>query len=114
MSYLDDISAIWEAVKESLLPDLGKTITQLWLEPLKVTSFDNNVITFSVETELNYKIVKERYLSIIASGFSLMLGFDVEVDVIYKNANAEQITEQKPSVQNTENNESNKSTEIKE
>ena len=96
MSYLDDISNIWGSVKESLLQDLGQQIITLWLDPLKVYSYDNNKITLSVETEFNLKVVKERYIDIIASGFSLILGFDVEVDVIFtgKKADVEELKEQ--------------------
>ncbi len=96
MSYLDDISNIWESVKASLLKDLGQQIITLWLDPLKVYSYDNNKITLSVETEFNLKVVKERYIDIIASGFSLMLGFDVDVDVIFtgKTTDVEELKKQ--------------------
>ena len=94
MSYLDDINNIWESVKSSLLSDLGQQIITLWLDPLKVYSYENNKITLSCETEFNLKVVKERYVDIIASGFSLMLGFDVNIDIIFtgKTADVEEIT----------------------
>ncbi len=96
MSYLDDISNIWESVKSSLLQDLGQQIITLWLDPLKVHSYDNNKITLCVETEFNLKVVKERYIDIIASGFSMMLGFDVEADVIFtgKKTDVEELKQQ--------------------
>lgn len=113
MSYLDDISNIWESVKASLLKDLGQQIITLWLDPLKVYSYDNNKITLSVETEFNLKVVKERYIDIISSGFSLSLGFDVEVDVIFtgKTTDVEQLKKQirlhTPNEKNTENENTN-------
>jgi chromosomal replication initiator protein len=113
MSYLDDISNIWESVKASLLQDLGQQIITLWLDPLKVYSYDNNKITLSVETEFNLKVVKERYINIIASGFSLMLGFDVDVDVIFtgKTTDVEQLKKQirlnTPTEKDTENDNNN-------
>lgn len=96
MSYLDDISNIWESVKASLLQDLGQQIITLWLDPLKVHSYENNKITLSCQTEFNLKVVKERYINIIASGFSLMLGFDVDVDIIFtgKTTDVEQLKKQ--------------------
>ena len=96
MSYLDDISAIFEAVKEDLITELKPNEIRLWLEPLKVHSYDNNIITLSVETELNFKIVKERYLSILSKGFEKMLGFEVGTDIIFvgKSVNVDQLKKQ--------------------
>lgn len=96
MSYLDDLSKIWETVKLDLAKELGSTVADLWLSPLQVHAFENNIISLSAQTDLSSKIVKERYLSVIREKFSEMLGFDVEMDVLFTGtpANAEQLKQQ--------------------
>ena len=83
MSYIDDLSNIWEAVKENLKDELSQTLLDLWLKPLRVYSYEDNVITLASETDLNCKVVNERYIPLLASGFACVLGFEVEVRVIF-------------------------------
>ncbi len=83
MSYIDDLSGIWEAIKQGLTSELSQTLIDLWFSPLKIHSFDGDVITLSAETELNCKIVNDRYIPLIRKGFSEMLGFDAEIRVIF-------------------------------
>ena len=47
MSYLNDLCAIWEAVKLSFLEQYSKAIVDLWFGELKMTDFSGNVIGFS-------------------------------------------------------------------
>lgn len=96
MSYIDDLSGIWEAIKENLKGELSQTIFDLWLSPLKVHSYDNNIITLAVESELNCKVVNDRYIPLIQSAFSEMLGFDAEIRVIFtgQKVDVEQIKRQ--------------------
>ena len=83
MSYLDELSEIWEAVKVSFQDQYSPSIIKLWFGDLKVSSFENNTVTLSTESEFKYKIVNEKYLPIIKEGFSKFLGFDVEVRLIF-------------------------------
>ncbi len=83
MSYIDDLSGIWEAIKENLKGHLPQTIIDLWIAPLTVHSFDDDAITLEAKTELNCKIVNTRYIPLIQSGFSEMLGFEPEIRVIF-------------------------------
>ncbi len=96
MSYLDDLSKIWEAIKSMLADELGTTIADLWLSPLRVYSFENNIITMSAETALSGKIVGERYVEPICEKFSEMLGFEVEVKILLpeNNTDVEQLKQQ--------------------
>ena len=89
MSYLDDLSKIWEAIKVILSEELGSTIADLWLSPLHVQSFENNIITVSAETALSGKIVGERYLDVIREKFTEMLGFEVEVTISLPKSNTD-------------------------
>ncbi len=96
MSYIDDLSEIWETVKISLRGEIAQTLIDLWFAPLKVYSYENDVITLSVESELNFKIVNEKYLDVIQRGFSDTLGFEAQVSLIFtgKKTDLEEIKRQ--------------------
>lgn len=96
MSYLDDLSQIWQDVKASFQSQYSQSIIDLWFGDLKVSSFENNQITLVTESEFKYKIVKEKYLNLIKEGFSNFLGFEVDVELIFTGipSNPEKIKQQ--------------------
>ena len=83
MSYLDDLSAIWESVKLSFRNQYAQSIIDLWFGDLKIHSYENNVITLSTESEFKYKIVSEKYLTMIGDGFASLLGFEPEIKLLF-------------------------------
>ena len=83
MSYLDDLSAIWESVKESFLEHYSKSIVDLWFGDLKVHSYEDNTITLSIESEFKYKIITEKYTDVIRNGFTEFLGFEPEIKILF-------------------------------
>ncbi len=83
MSYLDDLSAIWESVKISFLEQYSKAIVDLWFGDLTVDSYEDNVITLSINSEFKYKILTEKYMGMIRDGFTAHLGFEPEIRIIF-------------------------------
>ncbi len=83
MSYLDDLSAIWEAVKTSFLEQYSETIVNLWFGELRVSSYEDNVITLSIDSEFKYKILTEKYMGMIRDGFTAQLGFEPEIKISF-------------------------------
>ncbi len=83
MSYIDELVSIWESVKLSLKEQYSPPFVNLWFEELKIHSYENNTVTFSTISEFKYKIIKEKHLPIIKGGFSLILGFEPEVEIIF-------------------------------
>lgn len=83
MSYLDDLSEIWEAVKESFRDRFAQSTIDLWFGELTVSSFEDNTITFSTTSELKYKVVNEKYLTMIQDGFTQLLGFQPGIELIF-------------------------------
>lgn len=85
MSYIDDLSNIWEAVKSYIKDKYGhsKTVMDLWFGELKVYSYENNVVTLSTVSAFTYKIVNEKYIDMIKDGFSTCLGFDVQINILF-------------------------------
>lgn len=82
-TYRDEMSAIWEMVRESFSKKLSRETIDLWFGDLSVVSFENNVITLSTPSEFKYKIIRDRHLADIRRGFCDLLGFDVDVDLLF-------------------------------
>ncbi len=103
MSYLNDISTIWEMVKASFAESLSKNVADLWFGELKISSFENNEIIFTTESSFKHKILNENYLVRMSEEFSRILGVEISVKVnfIGERPTAEklkqQITGEKPS-----------------
>ena len=91
MSYLDDISGIWEMVKQSFgeNENLSQSVIDLWFGELKIVSFENNKITFSTDSEFKHKIINENYIPKISEKFSKILGSDVIAEVIFSGERVE-------------------------
>lgn len=83
MSYIDDLVSIWESVKLSLKEKYAPSFVNLWFEELKLNSYEENTITFSTISEFKYKIITEKHLPIIKSGFCEILGFEPEIKIIF-------------------------------
>ncbi len=82
MSYFDEISNIWNIVKESFKKTLPEEAVDLWFGGLNIESYENNEIVFSITSEFKYNILNEKYISQIEKKFA-ELGFDVKVKLIF-------------------------------
>ena len=83
MSYLDDILSIWEMVKSSFASSLSQSVVDLWFGELKISSFENNELTFTTESEFKHKIINENYIQKISEEFSRILGSEISVKVLF-------------------------------
>ena len=121
MSYLDDLSDIWEQIKENLKEEYSPSQMDLWFNPLKIHSFEDNTIILSTTSEFKYSKIKEKYLSVIKDAFTEFFGFEQEVDIVFvgERVSMEKFQRQlgifrEKNNENEENNsEDNKDTEVK-
>ena len=81
-SYLDEITDIWKMVRDSFHEHLSRETVDLWFGELTVTKFENNTITLSTSSEFKLGVIKKRHLDSIRQGFSNLLGFDIDVEVV--------------------------------
>ncbi|MBR2622003.1 MAG: chromosomal replication initiator protein DnaA [Clostridia bacterium] len=82
-SYLDEISDIWKMVRESFHSKLSRETIDLWFGELTVIAFENNTITLSTGSEFKLGVIKKRHLADIQKGFCDLLGFDINVDIVF-------------------------------
>ena len=96
MSYLDDLSAIWEMVRASFLNQYASAVVDLWFGDMQVVSYENNVITLSTPREIKYNTIRERFMDTLREGFAAQLGFEVEINVVFTGTptSSEQIVSQ--------------------
>ena len=98
MSYIDDISVIWDMVKKSFNEEekLPQSVIDLWFGDLKIISFDNNEITFSTDSGFKYNTISENYLGKIGEKFSRLFGFEVKANIVFDGipADTEKIKQQ--------------------
>ncbi len=83
MPYLEEIRGIWLSVKDLFKKSMSTTVISLWFDDLVLKAYDNSTVTFSTNSEFKYNIIREKYLEIMSIGFSDMLGFDVNVAIVF-------------------------------
>ena len=98
MSYIDDISAIWEIVKKSFKDEenLPESVIDLWFGDLKIVSFEGNEITFSTDSDFKYNKITENFISKIDEKFSRIFSSEIKTKLIFNGtpSDIEQIKQQ--------------------
>ena len=101
-NYIEEISEIWEMVKNSFRETMTETAINLWFADVKILSFENDTITMGIASELKFNIIRDKYISSIESKFSSLLGFDIHVHLnfigsaVSANKLASQIVQKEP------------------
>ncbi len=82
MSYVEEISSIWEMVKESLTQHMPKSAVDLWFSELTPAGFDNNIVKFTTPSEMKHNIIyKNGYDKLVEQCFSSILGFPITIEI---------------------------------
>ena len=96
MPYVDDMLPLWEAAKQSMKDTMSQTAIDLWFGELKMTDFNENIITFTTESESKYSFITQKYIPLMEEKFKEQLGFDVEIhlEFVGEPANMDRIRNQ--------------------
>lgn len=86
MKSFDDI---FNKVKLSLETDITETAAELWFEPLKFVTFDNDTMVIDCGEEFVKKLVSEKYYSKWQEALSAAFGFDININFISTSEKAE-------------------------
>ena len=81
-TYLDDMSLIWNMIRDSLHDKLSSETVDLWFADVIVTSFANDTITLATPSDLKCRTINTHHLETIQKRFCQLMGFDVKVEVI--------------------------------
>ena len=94
MAYLDGLNAVWEEVRDSFLESMPRSAVELWFGNMKMLSFKDDVLTFSIDAAFKYDLIKQKFLSKIEDGFESRLGFRVKVEITCEEEKKNDDTEQ--------------------
>jgi len=83
MSYLKEIENIWESVKESMKESISPMTVSLWFDNVKVVSYENDCIVLSTDGPVAYKVIKEKFMTLLCEKFSEFFGFNTKVEIIF-------------------------------
>jgi len=81
MSHINDITDIWEMVKESFHQKLSQVSIDLWFGDLKIVSFEDDVLTFSTDSEYKLSTIQNKYMDMLSDAFASILGFEIEIKI---------------------------------
>ncbi len=81
--YLEEIGQIWNMVKDSFRETLSETAINLWFGDVEIISFENDVLTIGSPGEFKFNTIKDKYIDKIKDQFSEVLGFEIQVNLIF-------------------------------
>ena len=96
MAYLDGLNAVWEDVRNSFLGSMQSSAVELWFGNMKLLSFEDDVLTFSVDSAFKYDLIKKKFIGTIENGFEERLGFRIKVEIICEEK-AEKVVDHSPA-----------------
>ncbi len=82
MAYLDSLNAVWEEVKGTFLESMKPSAVELWFGNMKLKSFSDDVLTFSIDSAFKYDQIKQKFIGKIEDEFETLLGFRARVEII--------------------------------
>ena len=90
MSYLNDVTYIWESVKDELKKELSSNVVDLYFGDLKAEFFDGSKADFSTPSMFRYKTINEKYIDLLNEQFEKAMGYPVKVTVSYSGKETEE------------------------
>lgn len=80
MANLETYDEIWEAVLAYCRPYVSETSLTLWLNTMKFTDIENNIVTLMCSSPVKKKIVIEQFSPLLHEAFENVLGFKCEIN----------------------------------
>lgn len=83
MYHENNITKIWYLVKDELKKSFSDASYSLWFEKLNLVSLDEEKAVISTDDKYNYSVLNRRYIDIVKQKFEDIMGFDIDVEIIY-------------------------------
>ena len=90
MSYLNDLSVIWEEVKSELKKSYPSSTIDFYMPRFTLEPFDGRRVILNTDGFLPHKYVTENLADKIKELFVMMLGFEIDLEINYT-GNAEEV-----------------------
>ncbi|MBQ2735615.1 MAG: chromosomal replication initiator protein DnaA, partial [Clostridia bacterium] len=82
-NYIEEIRQVWEMVKDSFREHLSESTVNLWFGDVDIISYQNDTVTMGIASEFKFNTIHNRYIDSIKDAFCRLLGFEVEVNLIF-------------------------------
>lgn len=82
MQSFDDVKNVWSLVKDKMKEDFSQTTLDLWFGNLELVSLTDSRAVFLINSDFKKNIIINKYLDVISSHMSEVIGFDVETVII--------------------------------
>lgn len=81
---MESLSELWDAACAYIKTDGGISgaVFSLWLAPLKLTAFDGEQVTLTIDNEFKYGIVTKKFSELLEQAFLNVLAFPVRVEIL--------------------------------
>jgi chromosomal replication initiator protein len=79
---MKETNEIFEKVKEFCKAQLTDVTYNLWINPLEFLKMQDNVAHIFIKTDIQKKMMNEKYYRLLREGFSIILGFEVEIFLV--------------------------------
>lgn len=81
---MESLSELWDAACAYIKTDGGisSAVFSLWLAPLKLTAFDGEQVTLTIDNEFKYGIVTKKFTELLEQAFLNVLAFPVRVEIL--------------------------------
>lgn len=90
---MESFKDVFELVCEYCKGEISEVAYKLWISCLKPVRMEADCVYLSVKTDFQRDIVEEKYLSLLKSGFSRILGFDIEVKIVSESSEEKKINQ---------------------
>ena len=81
---MESLFELWDAACAYIKTDGGISgaVFSLWLAPLKLTAFDGEQVTLTIDNEFKYGIVTKKFTELLEQAFLNVLAFPVRVEIL--------------------------------
>lgn len=90
---MKSLSDTWSSVMDYCRGQITEVAFKTWLEPLNLVDFDGETATISTIDEFPKKIITQKYMGLLNSGFENTIGFPVKIEIVVVEEGEEYIRE---------------------
>ena len=89
---METLNAAFQMVSDMCKSSLSKTAHELWIQCINPIKLENSTVYLHVKSEFQKGIIEQKYIKLLKEKFAEVLGFEVNIEISFDNAEASNIT----------------------
>lgn len=85
---METLNAAFQMVSDMCKNELSKTAHELWIQCIQPVKLEDSTVYLHVKTEFQKGIIEQKYLKLLQKNFEEVLGFDINIKIIFDDAEA--------------------------